>query len=77
MEKGECIFTLAKHTEPVYSVAFNPTGDLVATGSFDKCLHVWNVKVQPPSVRERQRDWQSTLGNRLSLGMECSIPSGR
>ena len=44
MEKGECIFTLAKHTEPVYSVAFNPTGDLVATGSFDKCLHVWNVK---------------------------------
>ena len=45
MEKGECIFTLAKHTEPVYSVAFNPTGDLVATGSFDKCLHVWNVKV--------------------------------
>eukprot|EP00960_Hanusia_phi_P040797 754656-Hanusia_phi.AAC.5 len=44
VEKGECIFVLAKHTEPVYSVAFNPTGDLVASGSFDKCLHIWSVK---------------------------------
>ena len=36
--------TLAKHTEPVYSVAFNPSGDLLASGSFDKCLHIWDVK---------------------------------
>jgi transducin (beta)-like 1 len=28
----------------VYSVAFSPDGDYVATGSFDKCLHIWSVK---------------------------------
>jgi len=44
IEKGVDILTLAKHTEPVYSVAFNPTGDLLASGSFDKCLHIWSVK---------------------------------
>jgi WD40 repeat protein len=38
------IHTLAKHSEPVYSVAFNPAGDLLASGSFDKCLHIWSVK---------------------------------
>jgi len=44
VEKGECILTLCKHTEPVYSVAFNPTGDYIASGSFDKCMHIWSVK---------------------------------
>eukprot|EP00802_Teleaulax_amphioxeia_P010576 Tamp_10604.p1 GENE.Tamp_10604~~Tamp_10604.p1 ORF type:complete len:513 (-),score=121.88 Tamp_10604:481-1899(-) len=44
IEKGQDVHTLAKHTEPVYSVAFNPTGDLLASGSFDKCLHIWSVK---------------------------------
>jgi len=44
VESGECVMTLCKHTEPVYSVAFNPTGEYLASGSFDKCLHVWGVK---------------------------------
>ena len=32
VEKGQDVHTLSKHTEPVYSVAFNPTGDLLASG---------------------------------------------
>jgi hypothetical protein len=32
IEKGQDVHTLAKHTEPVYSVAFNPSGDLLASG---------------------------------------------
>uniref|UniRef100_A0A6T8K154 Uncharacterized protein n=1 Tax=Hemiselmis andersenii TaxID=464988 RepID=A0A6T8K154_HEMAN len=44
IELGECVQTLSRHSEPVYSVAFNPTGDFIASGSFDKCLHVWSVK---------------------------------
>lgn len=37
--------SLEGHTEPVYSVAFNPDGKLLATGSFDGCVHIWSVKV--------------------------------
>lgn len=34
---------LTQHTQPVYSVAFSPSGELLASGSFDKNLHIWSV----------------------------------
>ena len=37
------VHTLAAHTDPVYSVAFSPDGEHIASGSFDKRLHVWRV----------------------------------
>lgn len=44
VEKGVCIHTLTKHTEPVYSVAFSPDGKFLASGSFDKCVHIWSTQ---------------------------------
>ena len=44
MEKGTCLYQLSRHEDPVYSVAFSPCGDYLATGSFDKNLHIWSVK---------------------------------
>jgi transducin (beta)-like 1 len=41
---GSCIACLARHKEPVYSVAFSPDGEFVASGSFDRWLHIWAVK---------------------------------
>ncbi|SPP77855.1 F-box-like/WD repeat-containing protein TBL1XR1 [Drosophila guanche] len=41
VERGKCIQTLTKHTEPIYSVAFSPDGKHLASGSFDKSIHVW------------------------------------
>ncbi|KAH8852450.1 F-box-like/WD repeat-containing protein TBL1X [Schistosoma japonicum] len=41
--QGQCRRILSRHTEPVYSVAFSPDGRLLATGSFDQCVHIWNV----------------------------------
>ena len=41
---GSCLACLARHKEPVYSVAFSPDGEFVASGSFDRWLHIWAVK---------------------------------
>ncbi|KAG7256398.1 hypothetical protein CRUP_002664, partial [Coryphaenoides rupestris] len=43
VERGVCIHTLTKHQEPVYSVAFSPDGKHLASGSFDKSVHIWNT----------------------------------
>ncbi|CAA0832651.1 WD-40 repeat family protein [Striga hermonthica] len=44
MDAGRQLHSLNGHREPVYSVAFSPNGDYLASGSLDKCLHVWSVK---------------------------------
>ena len=43
---GACTHVLDKHTDPVYSVAFSADGQYLASGSFDRCLHIWSVKVR-------------------------------
>lgn len=43
MPSGKTLFTLNKHSQPVYSVAFSPTGKYVATGSFDKSVYIWST----------------------------------
>jgi len=41
---GKEMCSLNKHTDPVYSVSFSPNGEFLASGSFDRCLHIWSVK---------------------------------
>eukprot|EP00871_Galdieria_phlegrea_P003935 jgi/Galph1/4542/GphlegSOOS_G3181.1 len=44
IQAGNCKWTLSKHSEPVYSVAFSPDGEYLASGSLDRFLHVWSVR---------------------------------
>lgn len=46
IERGTCIHALTRHQESVYSVAFSPDGQYLATGAFDKCVHIWNTQVR-------------------------------
>mmetsp|Transcript_56791 Transcript_56791/g.93973 ORF Transcript_56791/g.93973 Transcript_56791/m.93973 type:complete len:491 (+) Transcript_56791:94-1566(+) len=43
-ETGKSCHVLDKHSDPVYSVAFSSDGQYLASGSFDRCLHIWSVK---------------------------------
>lgn len=46
IERGMCVRTLTKHTEPVYSVGFSPDGKYIASGSFDRSVYIWDVQVR-------------------------------
>jgi hypothetical protein len=41
---GAPVATLADHTGELVSVAFNSTGELLLTGSFDRTARVWDVR---------------------------------
>lgn len=30
--------------QPVYSVAFSPNAEYLASGSLDQCVHIWSMK---------------------------------
>ncbi|XP_075495341.1 WD40 repeat-containing protein HOS15-like [Primulina tabacum] len=44
VDVGRLLHSLNGHRDPVYSVAFSPNGEYLASGSLDKCLHIWSVK---------------------------------
>lgn len=40
---GTCIRVLSRHRDSVYSVAFSPSGDYLASGSLAGQLYIWDV----------------------------------
>lgn len=44
LERGSCVLSLAKHQEPVYSLAFSPDGRYIASGSFDRGINIWSTQ---------------------------------
>ncbi|XP_065873556.1 WD40 repeat-containing protein HOS15 isoform X2 [Euphorbia lathyris] len=44
VELGKLICSLNGHRDPVYSVAFSPNGEYLASGSLDRCINIWSLK---------------------------------
>mmetsp|Transcript_18708 Transcript_18708/g.52032 ORF Transcript_18708/g.52032 Transcript_18708/m.52032 type:complete len:106 (+) Transcript_18708:1113-1430(+) len=42
---GSCFRVFSKHSDSVYSVAFSPSGDFLASGSLAGQLFIWNVQL--------------------------------
>ncbi|KAK9040217.1 hypothetical protein V6N11_015391 [Hibiscus sabdariffa] len=43
-ELGKLLHSLNGRRDPVYSVAFSPNGEYLASGSLDKSMHIWSLK---------------------------------
>jgi periodic tryptophan protein 2 len=54
VQTGKLLDILAGHEGPVSSVAFSPTGNLLASGSWDKTVRVWNVFSRSHAVEPYQ-----------------------
>lgn len=54
VQTGKLLDILAGHEGPVSSLAFSPTGSLLASGSWDKTVRVWNVFARSHAVEPYQ-----------------------
>ncbi|KAK7281703.1 hypothetical protein RIF29_09917 [Crotalaria pallida] len=44
VELGRSLYSFNKHRDSIYSVAFSPNGEYLASGSLDKSIYIWSLK---------------------------------
>lgn len=49
IHSGTCLYSLVQHKEAVYTISFTPDCHYLASGSFDKNVYVWSLKVMERS----------------------------
>ncbi len=51
IKSGKLVFTLPNHIDTINDIAFNPSGQWVATASYDKKISVFNLAMMTPKFR--------------------------
>ena len=54
VQTGKLLDVLSGHEGPISSLAFSPTGNILASGSWDKTVRVWNVFARSHAVEPFQ-----------------------
>ncbi|KAJ3535234.1 hypothetical protein NM688_g7006 [Phlebia brevispora] len=54
VQTGKLLDVLSGHEGPISSLAFSPTGNLLASGSWDRSVRVWNVFARSHAVEPYQ-----------------------
>jgi len=78
IEKGEVLQSFRQHTGAVQSLSFNANGQILAAGSLDKKITLWNlVDKKPIKVLEGQNGGTTSLAFSRGDPMGKDSPSGR
>ena len=67
--------TLRKHDKKVYTIAFSPDGDYLASGSLGGQLHIWSARATARALLERSGIEAEAPS--LSLPPSLALPPGR
>lgn len=66
---GTCLYIFTRHTDMVYSLAWQPEGNYLATGSNDKKMCVLKVPRKKPGSDDKESD-----ASKLELALEYEHP---
>lgn len=78
--KGTTVFSLKGHPQPVYGLAFNPAGTVLATGDETARLYLWDVKTGKKIkefVREPKGHTRGIYGISFSVDGKLIATTGR
>ncbi|MDE5080739.1 MAG: protein kinase [Trichodesmium sp. St15_bin1_1] len=64
----KCVLTLSGHFDSVNSVAFSPNGEMLASGSRDKTIEIWDMK--------KGKRWFTLTGHGDSVSSVAFSPNG-
>jgi WD40 repeat protein len=80
-DKGQEVAVLGPHDAAVKSVAWSPDSKMIAAGSYDLSVAIWNVseatriaRIQGPRLWPRSASW-SPDGTRIAVGSQDGTPA--
>ncbi|MBU0755447.1 MAG: protein kinase, partial [Planctomycetes bacterium] len=72
LETGVLLFKLAEHLNDLFAVTFSHDGSMIATGSYDNTIKIWNARTGELIRSSERFNSNDTPGYRLSFSFDDS-----